>query len=65
MLTAAPITVRASELPEVVALYAAAHRVLAERLLHGEPSIQAWNDLIEAHDVLCEDTAERSSEDAA
>lgn len=49
------VKIRASEIPELKALYVAVHRVLSERLFHGEPSIRAWNDLVDAHDALCTD----------
>ena len=38
--------------PKVRRLFKATHRVLVERLL-GTVSIEAWNELIEAHDDLC------------
>jgi hypothetical protein len=44
-----------TEVDEVVALIRAVHRLLLERLLGQGPTIDAWNDVIRAHDALCTD----------
>lgn len=48
-----PVTVDVTNLPLFKVLFAATHRVLLERLVPPHKiSIQAWNELIAAHDAV-------------
>jgi len=52
---AAIVNVRVGDLPQWTRLYSATHCVLVERLMPPhEISIQAWNELLAAHDDLAE-----------
>jgi hypothetical protein len=55
--TSAEIVVKATEVPEMRALFRAAHVLLVRRLkgeLDTKEGLIAWNELITAHDAIAE-----------